>query len=381
METGKEDNMKKALFVATIGSFFGFERNDIKTLQSLGFEVHIAANLSRSEFDDFQADGIIRHQIDFARIPWSKTNLNAYKQLKEIFAEMHFDIVHCHTPMGGILARLTAKKYRKSGTKVIYTAHGFHFYKGAPLKNWLLYYPVECLCAHWTDVLITINKEDYACAKKHMHAKYVTYIPGVGIDLKKFSPDIYAAEVLKNARSELGLADDEKMLLSVGELIPRKDHESVIRALAMIKNPKIKYFICGTGELRENLEKLIEELGLSENIRLLGYRTDISKLCGCADLFVFPSLQEGLPVALMEAIASKTPVICSNIRGNTDLVGGNALFEPKSVNQITEKIEQYINSDNTVEVKRNYANLKKYDLEKVMEGMRTIYSDGGGNIS
>lgn len=367
--------MKKALFVATVGGFFGFERNDIKILQSMGYEVHIAANLSLS---DFQADGIIRHQIDFARIPWSKTNLNAYKQLKMLFKETHFDLVHCHTPMGGVLARLAARKYRKQGTKVIYTAHGFHFFKGAPLKNWLLYYPVEWLCAFWTDELITINKEDYARAKKHMHAKHITYIPGVGVDLNKFAPDIFTTKEIANSRSDLGLDADDKMLLSVGELISRKNHEAVIRALAKLNNSKIKYFVCGTGELREYLEKLIEELRLSENVKLLGYRTDISKLCDCADLFVFPSLQEGLPVALMEAIASKTPVICSNIRGNTDLVGGNALFEPKNVDQIAEKIEQYFNKDNATEIEQNYSNLRKFDLEKVSEEMKTLYFGAGG---
>lgn len=367
--------MKKALFVATVGRFLGFERNDIKTLQSLGYEVHIATNLRLSEFDNFQADGIIRHQIDFARIPWSKTNLSAYKQLKKLFKEIHFDIVHCHTPMGGVLGRLAAKKYRKSGTKVIYTAHGFHFCKNAPKKNWLMFYPVEWLLAHWTDVLITINEEDYALAKKHMHAKHVTYIPGVGVDLKKFSPKLYTDEEILNLRNELGLNDGKKMILSVGELSTRKNHESVIRALAKVNDPKIKYFICGTGELREYLEELIEGLGLSENVKLLGYRTDISKLCCCADLFVFPSLQEGLPVALMEAIASKTPVICSNIRGNTDLVSGNALFEPKNVNQIAEKICEYINRNNLEEIEKNYASLKKFDLEEVVNDTKVIYSE------
>ena len=378
-----------ALMVAHVASMIDhFNMPNIKLLIELGYSVHVACNFKRgSSCDDTEIEGlkakldsigVTYTHIDFERSPFSLKNFAAYKQLKKVFNENRYDLVHCHTPMGGVLGRLAAKKYRKSGTKVIYTAHGFHFFKGAPLKNWLLYYPVEWICAFWTDELITINKEDYARAQKHMHAKHVTYIPGVGVDLKKFSPDIYTEEEIANARAELGLNSDEKMLLSVGELISRKDHESVIRALAKVNNPNIKYFICGTGELKEYLERLIDELGLTENVRLLGYRTDISRLCECADLFVFPSLQEGLPVALMEAIASKTAVICSRIRGNTDLVSGNALFEPKNVSQIAEKISQYIISDNTAEVERNYINLKKFDLEKVVEEMKSLYSDRGG---
>ena len=378
-----------ALMVAHVASMIDhFNMPNIKLLIELGYSVHVACNFKRgSSCDDTEIEGlkakldsigVTYTHIDFERSPFSLKNFAAYKQLKKVFNENRYDLVHCHTPMGGVLGRLAAKKYRKSGTKVIYTAHGFHFFKGAPLKNWLLYYPVEWICAFWTDELITINKEDYARAQKHMHAKHVTYIPGVGVDLKKFSPDIYTEEEIANARAELGLNSDEKMLLSVGELISRKDHESVIRALAKMNDLHIKYFICGTGELKEYLERLIDELGLTENVRLLGYRTDISRLCDCADLFVFPSLQEGLPVALMEAIASKTAVICSRIRGNTDLVSGNALFEPKNVSQIAEKISQYIISDNTAEVERNYINLKKFDLEKVVEEMKTLYSDRGG---
>lgn len=381
-----------ALVIAHVASMIDhFNMPNIKLLLELGYSVNVACNFeSGSSCDNAEINelklklddlGVTYTHIDFERSPFSFENFKAYKQLKEVLKDKHYDLVHCHTPMGGVLGRLAAKKYRKSGTKVIYTAHGFHFFKGAPLKNWLLYYPVEWLCAFWTDELITINKEDYARAQKHMHAKHVTYIPGVGVDLKKFSSDLYTEEDIKNTRAELGLTSDEKMLLSVGELIPRKNHESVIRALAKLNNKKIKYYICGIGELAEHLEKVVNDLGLTENVKFLGYRTDVSKLCDCADLFVFPSLQEGLPVALMEAIASRTPVICSNIRGNTDLVSGNALFEAENITQISEKINEYLSSDISEEVERNYANLKKFDIEKVVDEMKSLYSVGGGNLS
>ena len=367
--------MKKALFVATVGRFLGFERNDIKTLQSLGYEVHIATNLRLSEFDNFQADGIIRHQIDFARIPWSKTNLSAYKQLKKLFKEIHFDIVHCHTPMGGVIGRFAAKKYRKSGMKVMYTAHGFHFYNGAPIVNWIMYYPVEWISAFWTDVLITINKEDYARAQMHMHAKKIEYIHGIGIDTDKFSPKAYDNEKISESRKSLGLGENDKLILSVGELNTNKNHESVIRAVSAIGDSSIHYAVAGAGELGDYLKKTASDIGISKQVHILGFRSDVPELYQAADLYIHPSLREGLPVALMEAIASKTPVICSNIRGNKDLIGENALFEAGNVSQITEKISEYLNKNNSEEIEKNYSALKEFDVVRVSENMRKIYAN------
>lgn len=365
--------MKKALFVATVGRFFGFERNDIKILRSLGYEVHIAANLKLSEHDDFQADGILRHHIDFARVPWSKTNLNAYKQLKALFRENRFDLVHCHTPMGGILGRLAAKKYRKTGTKVFYTAHGFHFFKGAPLMNWLLYYPAEWLFAHWTDILITINQEDFARAQKHMHAKQVVYVPGVGVDLRKFSPVASENGSRAEIRKSLGMGENDKLVLSVGELNANKNHASVIRAIADAGDQRIHYAIAGEGEKRDSLLSLSEGLGIADRVHLLGFRSDMAELYKAADLYVHPSLREGLPVALMEALASGAAVICSNVRGNADLVEGTALFDAKDTAQIGAKISSYLEKDNSSEIGRNSARIQDFSIEKVAARMREIY--------
>ena len=373
--------MKKALIVATVAGFVAtFEINDIRLLQSLGYEVYCATNvdaLVNEEKKQMLRDmGIELIQIDFSRTPFSKQVIRAYQQLKAVFTENHFDIVHCHTPMGGVVGRVAARKYRKYGTKVIYTAHGFHFYKGAPLKNWLLYFPVEWICAHWTDILITINKEDYARANRYMRSKNVIYIPGVGIDTKKFSPTVPCENNREKLRISLGIRPDEKMLLSVGELSRRKNHAAVIQALSLLNNKKIKYFICGQGELEKELKTLIDKLKLTDSVYLLGYRTDISELCHSSDLFVFPSMQEGLPVALMEAIASRTPIICSNVRGNTDLVSGEMFFDPSDSYEIATKIEEYINSDKSLEIEHNYMQLRKYDIENVVEDMQSIYLGG-----
>lgn len=313
--------MKKALLVTTVSGFVPqFEMNNVKILQEMGYEVHYAANYDMPSYgkDNHRLDGtgIIRHQIDFVRSPYSVQNLRVYRQLKTLVQQETFDLVHCHTPMGGVMARLTA---HGAGVKnVIYTAHGFHFFKGAPLKNWLVYYPVERWLSRWTDQQICINQEDYRRAKT-FHAKQVDYVPGVGVDLKKIQ--ILSEQERLDKKNELGIALQKQVLLSVGELIHRKNHESVIRAIAKLNDPSLLYVICGHGILEESLKKLVSELGLTSQVWFAGYRTDVMELYQIADLYVFPSYQEGLPMALLEAMSCGSPVVCSKIRGSSDLMG------------------------------------------------------------
>ena len=373
---------KRVLFVATVGAFFGVERNDIKILQEMGYEVHCAANFSLSGLGDFYAEGIVRHQIDFARIPWSKTNITAYRELKSLMEETRFDLVHCHTPMGGVLGRMAARKYRKSGTKVIYTAHGFHFCRTSPKKNWLLFYPIECFLAYWTDVLITINEDDYALAKRHMHARKVRYVPGVGIDMDKFAPAQMKGENKNSKREELGLQEGQKLLLSVGELNRDKNHMLVLKALAKETRIDYKYCICGNGPWKELYEQFITEHHLEDQVTLLGFRTDISEILQVTDLFVFPSTFEGLPVALMEAIASKVMVICSASRGNTDLVKDKrCLFDYRSVDELIKaigQVESLSKEEAEKIIEENYSRLIPRERSRVGARMKKIYEDIGG---
>ena len=250
-----------------------------------------------------------------------------------------------------MLTRLAAREARKKGTKVIYTAHGFHFFKGAPLINWILFYPVEKFCARFTDVLITINQEDYKRAQKFKAGK-VEYIPGVGIDTKKFSEVV----VDKSAkRKELGVPVDAFLVLSVGELNKNKNHDTVIKAIAKLNNPNVYYVICGQGTLENYLKDLINELGLEKQVKLLGYRRDIAEISKTSDIFVFPSFREGLSVALMEAMALGLPVVCSKIRGNVDLIEdgkGGYLVEPDDVEGFINAIRRIINENRLKQLKK-----------------------------
>lgn len=378
--------MKKVLFVATVVKthIMEFHIPYLKMFKEMGWETAVAA---RNDYEN-PVDCVIPYcdtyyNIPFERNPLKPGNLKAYKELKHIIDEGEYDIIHCHTPVGAMLTRLAAKQARKQGTKVFYTAHGFHFYKGAPAINWILYYPVEKWLSRYTDVLITINKEDYERAKTFKAGK-VCYVPGVGIDLKKFNAGYVNKE---QKRKEIGVSADDFVLLSVGELIPRKNHEVVIRALSALKQldklNHIEYVICGRGSYEADLKKLAEGLDVADHVHFLGYRNDISEICNCADLFVFMSHQEGLPVALMEAMACGLPAVCSNIRGNTDLIedGVTGLLANNTPEEVAQSISK-MKSDTALRNRVASAALQKikqFDLSSVEDEMSKIYGGGVRN--
>jgi glycosyltransferase involved in cell wall biosynthesis len=366
--------MKKVLFTATVDSHIRhFHIPYLKYFKDRGFEVHVATNGNESiPFCDK------KHVIPFERSPFKAKNLKAIRALKKIVDNEMYDVIHTHTPIGSVVTRIAAIKARKQGTKVIYTAHGFHFYKGAPIINWILYYPLERFLARSTDIIITINKEDYERANKSFKAGKVEYVPGVGIDIVRFSNIKIENKKLK--RKELGLPEEEFLILSVGELNKNKNHEFIIRALVNINNSNIHYVICGEGSLKTYLKKLIKELGLDKQVHLLGYRNDIPEIYKISDLFVFPSFREGLPVALMEAMATGLPVICSNIRGNTDLIKdekGGYLFNLNNMVEFNNKIMLLINCPETREkfIKNNLVKINDYEKSNVSKQMKEIYKN------
>ncbi|MBD8589477.1 glycosyltransferase family 4 protein [Peribacillus simplex] len=366
--------MKKILIVSTVSrQFYLFEQSNIEVLNSLGYEIHAAANFSDAN-ERLDKLNIIRHPFDIQRSPFSLKNIKAYKQLKKLMKSESFDVVHCHSPMGGVLARLVSKSLGISS--VIYTAHGFHFYKGASLINWLVYYPVERFLSKFTDVLITINKEDYDRGKT-FKARKVIYVPGIGVDTKKFSN----ASIDKDKkRQELGISNETVVLLSIGEMIKRKNHELVLKALVNVKSQNFLYLICGRGELEDYLRNLAKTLGIEDKVRFLGYRNDIPEICKASDLFVFPSYQEGLPVSVMEAMSAGLPIVCSAIRGNTDLIengSGGYLIKPDDVTGFTMSIEKLLieNELRNLMGKRNIKEVKKYDKEMIKENMEEVYKN------
>ncbi len=364
---------KKVLFVATVVKthIMEFHIPYLKLFKDNGWETFVAA---RNDYDDFE-NCIIPYcdhyfDIPFERFPLKVANIRAYKILKKVIDDNKFNIIHCHTPVGAMITRLAAISARKKGTKVIYTAHGFHFYKGAPLLNWIIYFPVEWLCAFMTDTLITINQEDYHFATKYIQARSVKYIPGVGIDLSKFSQQ--NIDIVAKRRS-LDIPNDKIWIISVGELIPRKNHIRLIKAISEI--PNIYLTIAGRGILKDDIETLINQMGLHNRVKLLGYRFDIPELCTSADIFALPSIQEGLPVALMEAMACSKAVVCSRIRGCTDLIDrhGGILFNPHHISDIKEAILTLLKSDRAEMGMYNHAAIQQYDIASIICYMQNIY--------
>lgn len=377
---------KKALMYASVASMIQqFNMDNIRLLQELGYEVDVACNMKHGSTISDEKVFLMKSELEtmgvhvyHIPVPRSITNIKdiwkSFWITRKLINEQEYSLIHCHSPIGGVICRLANRLSKWYGqVRMIYTAHGFHFYKGAPQINWLLFYPIERICSCYSDVLITINQEDYALAKRKMKSKLCVYVPGVGVDLQKFKK---VSLTEKSKFRILGVSDKDTVLVSVGELSTRKNHEVVIRALSKLNNPNYKYFICGLGPLEHRLEKLILDLKMQSNIRLLGYRSDIAEILNMADVYVFPSLQEGLPVALMESMAAGKAVACSRIRGNTDLVdsNGGVLFDPHSVDDCTMAIDQLLHSNLAKMGEYNSNKIRGFSKETVRELMSKIYS-------
>lgn len=362
--------MKKVLFVATVVRMHinVFHTPYLKWFQEHGWDTTVAA---RNDYEN-PDDCIIPYcnhyvEIPFERNPFKKNNLKAFSELKKLIDEEEFDLIYCHTPVGAMITRLAAVSARNKGSKVVYMAHGFHFFKGAPLSNWLIYYPVERVLARLTDMILTINNEDY-CAAQKFHIKNVEIVPGVGIDLSRFTPSSEKKEELRN---NFEIDNSQFVIMSVGELSDRKNQIVILQAMARLKNPDITYVICGDGSNRELLENTAKELGISKQLKLLGFRHDVNELYNVADAFVFPSLQEGLPVSVMEAMAMKLPVIASKIRGSEDLVDtrkGGFLIEKNSINKYAQAIDyMYKHRDKLGKIgSYNQKKVQQYSIDAVV---------------
>lgn len=374
----------KALILASVASMIDqFNMQNIQLLLDNGYDVDVACNCKvGNTISDERVQDLIQGldakgvPVIHVPIPRKITDIKGIEaslvQVKKLCDSNAYKLLHCHSPIGSVVARLAAAHARKKmGTKVIYTAHGFHFYKGAPKQNWVIFYPIERICSNLTDVLITINKEDYAFAQKHMNAGRIAYIPGVGVDTQKFYIEGFDAPAKK---VELGIASDDILVLSVGELNQNKNQEAVIRAIAKLKNTKIHYYIAGKGDKEQYLTELAKKLDV--NLHLLGYRTDVIELLNAADIFAFPSFREGLSVALMEAMAAGLPCVASEIRGNVDLVdeNGGFLCKPDDVDAFSNGLRELLKAEKRHDMgEHNRTVMQRFDVHRIMEMVSRVY--------
>lgn len=371
-------SFEKVLFVATVEShLLNFHIPFMKLLQEKGYEVHVATKLGnrQQEFDEI---GVIKHNVDFSRSPYSPKVFKSLQQMEKLLKEIRFSLVHVHTPVAAFVTRLACQ--RTNTHPVLYTAHGFHFYKGAPLKNWLLYYNMEKLAAHWTDGLITINEEDYKAAQKFKLRRNgkVFFVPGVGVDIVNLEQRIASID-RSEKRKELGISELSTVLITVAELIPRKNHIQVLKALSKLNKTNFHYLVVGNGESEQQLKKAVNELMLQDKVSFLGFRRDVPELMASSDIFILTSRHEGLTRAIMEAMAVGLPIIATDVRGNRDLVksGENGYLVPlDDAEQTAIAIERLINSGN---LRRSMGEkskelVKQYDLQNIIPQMEEIYN-------
>lgn len=352
---------KRILFIANIDRFHKvFHQPLFKELHKLGWIIDVASN-GEKEFDN------IRHKynVNIQRSPLSFKNLKAIRQLRKIIDKNEYDIIHSHTPMGGVVARIANKN---KSTKNVYTAHGFHFYKGAPLINWLLYYPVEKLLSRKTDLIFTINKEDYNRALKNFKKPLIKHINGVGINFDKFNLNGYKDCI----RKELGIKENDFVITSVGELNNNKNQMFALRNLKDIvkKNTNIKYLIVGKGSNKDKYQKYIDKHNLNNNIYMLGYRNDVPNILKKTNLLISPSKREGQGINVIEAMRMNVLTLVSEIRGHTDIVKNGEtgfLFNLNNPNTFKKKINEISKEKVDDITKKAFEETSKFRVDKINE--------------
>lgn len=375
----------KILFVATVRSHIGqFHMPFIRELKARGVEVHAAFKDNSADKPGLDLSAIDKtFEVPFERRPLRPNNIKAYRELKKIIDGNGYDAVHCHTPMGAVITRLAAKSARKKGTKVIYTAHGFHFFKGASIKNWMLFYPVEKYLSKYTDCLITINSEDCELAyKKKFRAGKIYKVHGVGVELDKFKA--VDADEKARLRAEYGYDGDTFIMIYPADLSVRKNQPMLFDALQKIaeKNKNVKLLLPGQPIRLEEYERMISERGIADNVEFLGYRRDINNLVGLSDLSVASSFQEGLPINLIEAMAMGNAIVATDVRGNNDAVedGVNGYLVPVGDSDLmAEKILELMNDREKLRTfgENGLDMVKDFSTENVNREMLTIYGNLG----
>lgn len=369
----------KILYVSTIsGTINAFLAPHIEMLLDLGHQVDIACKISSPISKTLLDRGCRVFEMEFQRSPFKKDNIKAYNALKNLVIDEKYDLVHTHTPVASVITRLVCKNIK--GTKVFYTAHGFHFYKGAPLINWLTYYPIEKWLSKYTDCLITINKEDYNTSiNKKFKAKEIKLVHGVGVDLSKFEPQTIEKNV--QMRKEYTYNEDDFILFYAAELNGNKHQDLLINTVNNLKNkiPNIKLLLAGRGPLEDQYKRQVKELGIEDKIEFLGFRNDINNLLMLSDIAVASSRREGLPVNVMEAMATGLPLVITDIRGHRDLVidGENGyIVGVDDVEGFANAIEELWSSKNLRNEfgKKSTELVEQYSIENVLEEMSEIYS-------
>jgi glycosyltransferase involved in cell wall biosynthesis len=379
-----EEIRGKVLFTATVYTHLAaFHAPFMKLLQSWGHEVHAAASPAEGRKDEIEALGVTCHDVPFARSVTSTRNFRAYRTIRRLLARQRYDLIHVHTPVAAWLTRFAAR--RAGQGPVLYTAHGFHFFRGAPWAHWLLFYPLERIAARWTDGLIVMNGEDLDRARRigFVQGENLFLVHGVGVDLAAYAP----AEGLREAvRAELGLARGDLVVTCVAEFTPTKDHAQLLAAWPEVvrRIHQARLLLVGDGQLRVGIERTARERAIP-NVGFLGFRRDVPALLAGTDVFVLPSRREGLPRSVLEALAAGVPVVATDVRGNRDLVedGRNGfLVKVGDATGLAQALLTLL-QDESLRTRMGVegrARARDYALDRVIREMAAIYGRFLGRV-
>lgn len=368
--------MKKVLFTAKVDQhIINFHLPYLKYFKELGYEVHVASHGNKTiPYVDKKIEiPLIQSPKDIKQI------MRAYAIIKDLTKSFDYTLVHCHTPIIGVMTRLVMMLERNKATKVVYTAHGFHFYKGAPLSHWLIYLPIEKYLAKHTDLLITINEADYQNALRYrFKAKKIKLVHGVGIDLTQYAPDLFESQAEIRARHHY--KDSDFILIYVAELNENKNQTLLIEMIDVVKReiPDIKLLLVGDGPDEAYYQEMVADRNLNEEIKFLGFREDVAELLKLADLSVSASNREGLPVNILEGMAMKKPLIVTNVRGNRDLVTHKQNgFVVNDLNEFIVAVLTLYHFPKQREVFKEQSRLdiEAYSLAVILKEMKMLYQE------
>ncbi|MBF6609191.1 MAG: glycosyltransferase [Flavobacterium sp.] len=366
---------QKVLFTASIAKhILRFHLPYLKWFQDKGFETHVAC-----EGDEKIPLADKQWKVPFIRMPFSAGHFKVYRELKNIIDREQYALIHCHTPMASLLTRLAARDARKKGTKVLYTAHGFHFYKGAPLYYWLTYYPIELLASRWADGIITINHEDNDLIRKQGNQKTDYFlVPGVGVNQNRFFP--VSAQQKLELRNVHGFDTKDFLIVYAAEFIRRKNHPFLIKSSAQFlrEHPDVKILLCGRGKHDEDYRRLVEKEKLTDSMLFMGFRTDIHEIFQMSDIGISTSKQEGLAINMLEVMMCGIPVLASKIRGHVEYVEPGKtgfLYQPDDAEDFMKQFRTVYNQRDTLQkLSANCVSTASgYEIEQAVAATAAIY--------
>ncbi len=374
---------KKILILSNTASMIvQFNMCNLHILKDLGYQAEVACNFLEGNTCTIEMVNQLKRALDELEIPFHQIDFKrgrssiskhyiALNQVKKLIKKEKYDVIFCQSTIAGVAGRWYGKKYH---CKVIYIAHGFQFYEGASKIRWAVFYHIEKILSKKTDTLILTNEDDFRLAKKNFGTSDMRFVPGVGLDISSY--ELEESFNRSTERKKWGLASDDYVIFSAGELSERKNHRIIMELIRDLANPSVKYLICGIGPLEDEYKQLIKKWNMEDRIILLGYQKNLKSIYGISDLFVLPSLNEGLPVCLLMSIASKVVSVCSDIRGNHELVRDKRYLFPPMDKAAIRKCMEYAmkhQEENRRIVENNYINLKRYGRNHVDKLMKQVF--------